>query len=562
MLKNLNKWKTSFLLGIPFSLFTVSYPLNAATLIVSDSVIGHTQNYIGTVEGGHFNINDLIDCGMNAIPLYCDMARTEWRDDDGIYGSPSIDSIKADSSSGFSNTIPWAFWDSTLTDSTYWWTGISFDELVAQCSANEIEVILGLRPVNPEGRPPWAPRSPYDALDWNEWWEYCFAVAYWCNVRHNYNISHFQVHNEPDLPSQGWDGTLDEYIELIRYCTDAIRFANSFSGTETFIHSPVVSNVSSQYLSYTIEHVDSFVDVVDYHEYSTNQIGAANTAYSTIINYDNDGIIEPLWVSEWGTFSESYNTLNMAIRMADNLFDFSMFDVSVGTHCLGTSQFLMWDWGMFDGLVNADSSRNEAYYAFRLCNRGMQGAKKILQIQYDGDGNIMATRDTNYIYITGLNINDSVHTDITQTGITEGFAYYYVYNENFKDSLMDTLIIENGNFSFFCPESALVCMVIKSEVGKKSISSPKLQNLKLEIFPNPFSSSTTISLSLSSAQVPSDREDIALHIYEVSGRLVKSFSLITNHLSLGTDFKSGIYFLRIENIDSKEVLSRKLIKIE
>jgi len=84
-------------------------------------------------------------------------------------------------------------------------------------------------------------------------------------------------------------------------------------------------------------------------------------------------------------------------------------------------------------------------------------------------------------------------------------------------------------------------------------------DLRLLCHPNPFTTSTTINLpsiehrvegieekTSAQCQVPSDRKDIVLHIYDVSGRLVKSVPLTTNHLSLGADLSPGIYFLKAD----------------
>ncbi len=58
--------------------------------------------------------------------------------------------------------------------------------------------------------------------------------------------------------------------------------------------------------------------------------------------------------------------------------------------------------------------------------------------------------------------------------------------------------------------------------------------------PNPFTTSTTIYFPSTEHRA----ESIELKIYDVSGRLVKSVPLTTNHLSLGTDLNPGIYFLK------------------
>ncbi|TES91008.1 MAG: T9SS type A sorting domain-containing protein [Candidatus Cloacimonadota bacterium] len=96
-----------------------------------------------------------------------------------------------------------------------------------------------------------------------------------------------------------------------------------------------------------------------------------------------------------------------------------------------------------------------------------------------------------------------------------------------------------------------------------------ISNEQLLVYPNPFKERVEIKWILGTGHsalgknlITNDQCPMTISIYDVSGRLVKSVPLTTNHLSLGTDLKGGIYFLRIENLNSKEVLSRKLIKIE
>ncbi len=115
------------------------------------------------------------------------------------------------------------------------------------------------------------------------------------------------------------------------------------------------------------------------------------------------------------------------------------------------------------------------------------------------------------------------------------------------------------------------------------------ERTQLRIFPNPFTKTTTIYLILPSTghpdgivdtfhrtssaesikdktndqcQMPNDSKVISLHIYDVSGRLVKSLSLSTGHSSLGTDLHSGIYFLIIKDHKSGKTFKKKLLKIE
>ncbi|MCK4232862.1 T9SS type A sorting domain-containing protein, partial [candidate division WOR-3 bacterium] len=109
---------------------------------------------------------------------------------------------------------------------------------------------------------------------------------------------------------------------------------------------------------------------------------------------------------------------------------------------------------------------------------------------------------------------------------------------------------------------------------EEAIVPSSLANWQIEIYPNPFITSTTIILSLLS--IERSVKDIELKIYDACGRLVKDFSLGTGHLALGTvvtwdgrddrgrDVTSGIYFLKLkvksERLSVEEV--RKVIKIE
>jgi flagellar hook assembly protein FlgD len=81
----------------------------------------------------------------------------------------------------------------------------------------------------------------------------------------------------------------------------------------------------------------------------------------------------------------------------------------------------------------------------------------------------------------------------------------------------------------------------------------KNQNYQLSVYPNPFTSVVSVQCS-----GISEGQKISLQIYDLSGRLVKSFSLITNHLPLttavswdgrdnnGKEVKSGVYFYTIK----------------
>ncbi|MDI6841010.1 MAG: T9SS type A sorting domain-containing protein [bacterium] len=100
--------------------------------------------------------------------------------------------------------------------------------------------------------------------------------------------------------------------------------------------------------------------------------------------------------------------------------------------------------------------------------------------------------------------------------------------------------------------------------GVEESSKLKAQNLKLEIYPNPFSGKTVIRYSLNG-----NRNDLRLTIYDLTGRLVKSFPLTTNYSLLtavswdggddnGNRLPSGIYFCKLQ-VGDKSVTKQLLL---
>jgi len=106
--------------------------------------------------------------------------------------------------------------------------------------------------------------------------------------------------------------------------------------------------------------------------------------------------------------------------------------------------------------------------------------------------------------------------------------------------------------------------------------SKKLE-VRLEIYPSPFSKS--LDIRWQATPLRGARQGIAdsrwqLKIYDATGRLVKSFLLPTFYFLLPTSIvwsgddnfghkiPDGIYFIRLEDSESKEIVSKKIIKIE
>ena len=438
----------------------------SASLTVHDVVLGQTSTYIGATEAGVFFMDDLTDLGINTYRLWTKMAELEWWDDDDAraatpwmcteVGTPSIAEIKADQGSGFANTIPWDWWEEQFTGTYYTWSGHSREEVIQQCVDNGITPVLVLRNRDDGNQPDacggaWAPDSPIEQADLNEWWEHCFAIAYWLNVLHSYGVTHFEVLNEPDLAGQGWHGTQAEYVQLIQTAHDAVQFANDMAGIGTVIHAPVVSNSSSPYIAYSLDNADDEIAAVDYHTYADDPSASLTTVKATIGAHNPDGVTEPIWVSEWGTYTSSYDTFARAMLTAQQLLTFSKEEVE------GVTVFGMYDWGGFDGLLDTDRARSETYYAYRLMTRGLKGGKERLDYAASGiNGELMVTRDAEHVYILAINGDATIDVDLSALGLGEGEVNVYEYSDTHKDAVVATPAMAGGQFSFSAPASGVV----------------------------------------------------------------------------------------------------------
>ena len=448
---------------------------DAITVTIHATAVGTTTTYIGATEAGGFWIDDLTDLGINTYRLWTKMDELEWWDDDDAratpayscteIGTPAIAQIKADQASGFTNTIPWDWWDEQFTGTYYTWSGNSREEVITQCVASGITPVLVLRTRDDQGNPnycggDWAPTpNPTTEADLNEWWEHCFAIAYWLNVRHNYGITHFEVLNEPDYSGQGWaeyGGTMAEYVQMVQTAYDAVKYANDIAGIETYVHAPVVASYGSAYVADSLDGADDEIQVVDYHTYDNDPTASITGIKSTVAAHNPDEVIEPIWVSEWGTYSSSYDDFNRAMLTANQLLTFSEQEVE------GVTVFGMYDWGSYSGLLDTSRNRTETYYAYRLMTRGLVGGKERLEITASGlhtDTHIMTTRDDANAYVIVL--QDDVGTPVTATinlselGIGLGTATVYEYSADHKDEVVVSPTIATGVLTFTAPANGI-----------------------------------------------------------------------------------------------------------
>ncbi|MFH1129980.1 MAG: VCBS repeat-containing protein, partial [Pseudomonadota bacterium] len=383
------------------------------TITAADSVEGTTTTYIGATEAYVFNIDDLTDLGINTFRMWTSMNELEWWDDDdatwgayggGMIGTPAIQTIKDDQPNGFNNTVPWSWWDTQFGGVFFSWddpyseASSSRAEIIDACISNQITPLLVLRNKTNANEPAWAPDpAPLTAGDLAEWWEHCFATAYWLNVRNPYSVVRFEVLNEPDYSGQGWTengGTKEDYVPMIEQAYDAVKFANDIAGISTIIHAPVVASYASDYIHYSLSNADTAlvdrIQVVDYHTYDNDPTASINHVQADIATYNPDGNTEPIWVSEWGALWATYDTEARALLTADQLMTFSQLGVE------GVTIFNLYDWwqnanhGLIRHLGDGSWAKTETYYAFRLMIRGLINGKDIVQSSTTGSpGRVM-----------------------------------------------------------------------------------------------------------------------------------------------------------------------------
>jgi hypothetical protein len=458
--------------------------LDTVTITVQNTVLGQTTTYIGATEAGGFYIDDLTDLGINTYRLWTKMDELEWWDDDdptddalwndSAYGTPTIAQVKANP-----NLVPWAaWWDARFTETQPWRYGTQTRQgIIAALTSNNITPVVVLRTYDDQGNPEqrkeeggaqWAPRPPVDTNFRNEWWEHCFAIVYWLNVRNSYAVTHFEVLNEPDYPGQGWTGWPDAdeagYVQLVQDAYDAVKFVNDMVGLPTYIYAPVVASYGSSYLSYSLQNADPQIQVVDYHTYASDPTASINDVKDTISNNNPDGVTEPIWVSEWGALWTTYDTINRALLTAEQLMTFSEEEVE------GVTIFNMYDWsttaGQDYGLIDlqddgeggANRVPTETYYAYRLMTRGLKNAKDRLDFTCSGlgsSGRVMVTRDADNLYIIVKNGNGLVTVDISAVPGYSGTATVYEYSAANKDVVVATPAVTNGQFSFTAPTTGL-----------------------------------------------------------------------------------------------------------
>ena len=456
-------------LGYPAS--TLSSPIPSptprvrvrASINVSGIRWGRSTCYIGAVEGSsRFNIADLQDLGINTYHLYGGTARWEPQDDDGIYGYPSIEQIKANP-----NIINWSWWDNIMTHppegSDYWWDPKmprwqgTARTLFSALKAARIRTVISLRNRDDQGNPAWAPNPPVSTADWNEWWEHVFALVYWLNVRNNYDINDFEVHNEPEIRSQGWGGNQFQYFEFVKYTHDAIDYVyrTYLPGRTYHIYAPAASR--GNWPNDAIRSIPQFFDSMDVHIYRTNISSYIEQVHGWMNAAGHPHY--PLWLTEWGSHTNEYNSVAFGITLINNL----IYGSRPGNdYVYGSQIFTLYDFDTTPtGLISYNGMRRVDYYAMRMAIRALQGCRPTYR-SVTSDNALLAitTRDvagnidllvTNQSTTTWYDIDANLSSLLSNDrGIMQQF------DAGHMDTMSGSPVLENGHVTFTIPADGAI----------------------------------------------------------------------------------------------------------
>lgn len=445
-------------------------------LRVAGTPQGASTRYIGATEGNtNFQIADLQDLGINTYRIYGGMSRWEFEDDDGVYGWPSIEQIKADP-----DLIQWHWWDQVMSDppngSDYHWSGSP--DLVWQGNARtifaalqqaQIRPVVTLRNIDDGGKPGWAQRlnPPRTEADRNEWWAHVFATVYWLNVRNDYRVDDFEIHNEPDYPQQGWGGTQADYLELLRVARDAIAHVyDTYLPDRRFtIHAPVSLSGSSWPLI-LLRTDPTLFEAVNIHNYE-----ASIARYTQVVRrwMREAGVdTKPLWMSEWGSYGADYDRLPFALGLIENLIRGSQPGLD---HIDGSHLFSLYDWGRYEeqqGLIS--QQRRLGYYAMRLGVRALQGGRPTFAVTSSQPGLLsIATQDcpeqgnsTHLLIVNRSQTAYRVEADLSAL-LQSAHGTLRQFNASTLDQVVDYPELDQGQTQFELPAATAIAIEFEEE---------------------------------------------------------------------------------------------------
>jgi hypothetical protein len=454
------------------------------TVTVTGTSDGKTEQSIGATEGcTRFVIGELVEAGLRNYRLWAGMSRLEPADDDGVYGTPTIEQLKATTDpTVIDKLINVTTWDTQFHRRAYDFSPncvpvveTSLYQILAALQAAGIRAVVTLRNVDDQGQPVWAAQlnPPRTSADWNEWWEHVFATVYWVNVRNRLEVHDWQVLNEPDSGrGQGWGGTLEDYLRFTQYTNDAIQTVYnlpSLQGKTFRLYAPVAKSMNT-WVAESLRLNATMIDAIDWHNYSTSHYDNAVQAHAWSAQYSPKGISQELYISEWGSYRSAYGFAN-ALTYAQLLIDHSR---DTAGHVDGSAIFPWYDWQTLKGVIGANGAKTPTFYALRLMIRGLQGGKTRYPVVHDIPSQvdiqpIAAVQEPTdeeprrTLYVEVLNKTRQGHTIVVDLNAHEPSgptATLHQFADGHYDVEQGTVAITQGRVTFDLPGLSIMQVIV------------------------------------------------------------------------------------------------------
>ena len=358
-------------------------------------------------------------------------------------------------------------------NSDYWWSGApgttwqgNARTIFQTLKEAGIRPVLTIRNVDNNRDPAWAAQlnPPDSTADWNEWWEHVFATVYWLNVRNDYRVDDFEVHNEPDNDEQGWDGTQEDYFALVEQTSDAIHYVYTtyLPGRTYHIYAPVTTGGSS-WVNDSLQEIPASFDSVDIHNYNSNITGYTRRVHRWM-NARGHGSY-PLWMSEWATYKGGYADISTGLKtILNNLIRGSR---PGNDYIYGSHLFTFYDWGVlndkppdFEGLIDSKGAKRAGFYALRIGTRALNGCKTTYQTTSNNSNLLaIATMDASReIYLLVTNSSERAYNvDANLSAlITSGTGTMWQYDATHLDVIVGNPVLNNGHVSFTIPGASAI----------------------------------------------------------------------------------------------------------
>ncbi|MBD0254337.1 MAG: DNRLRE domain-containing protein [Cytophagales bacterium] len=408
----------------------VSFAQTAATVTVSSTQAGTSTRYMG-VQGsnapGETNFTTAItDLGVNTFRYFTTMDRYEPGDDVAGYGYPTKTQLLAASASALLSTntlIDWSKYGAELNKDRG--AGQTDAKRFQMFKANGVRVVANLQ-LNQRG-PDWAPTfatAPTQA-DQDEWWQFCYATVLLLNKQHDYQIDDWEIGNEPDLKSEGFQGTLSTYYQMVSIAKDAIRaaYSNYLTNRPYRIYAPAASSDKYEWINGIIQNVPNDFDHVTYHKYESYR-GMVQSVQN-VNSWAGTG--REVWLTEWGTWWSGNMTQarNNDLSINAQWIKFIMnMSKSGNNHVDGWHYYKLYHNGSYgvngsnagDGLIDNRASpytKEKMYYGLRTAIRALKDAKPVYE----------ATASTTYLAaLTTKNTNGTYNVMVTNTSSSTAFT--------------------------------------------------------------------------------------------------------------------------------------------